>query len=386
MKIAVICPEFKESNINKQPWKYIYEISRYLKERGHDTFIITNSDEISNGIRIITVKKLFTPFKGETEEVLNILSQEKPDKCVMLLGLTSFLRKEFKIEQPVYGVFTSPLYSFGELLRNIGVKDSFKYRKYTTIHYINALIPKMFVKKWTKKFENIIFLSDYTRKKLVEKGLNSEKAVLIPSGIDKDFLNLPKAETVEKIRKQIDPENVPVIMYFTSPLTLRGTDTLVKAFGKVRKEMPCKLIFLSRVDYKELKDEEKVLRKIAKKCGVSDSIGIISKYLSREEIKEYLSAADIICLPFKIVISDVPVSILEAMALGKPVVSTNVACIPELLNGNGMVVKPNNHQELAGTILKLINNNFNKMHVTPKCYLKTYNDNFNTLIEFFGDL
>jgi phosphatidyl-myo-inositol dimannoside synthase len=385
LKIAVICPEFKESNINKQPWKYIYEISRYLKEQGHNIFIITNSDEISNGIRTITVKKLFNPFKGETEEVLNILSQENPDKCVMLLGLTSFLRREFKIEQPVYGVFTSPLYSFRELLRNIGVKDSFKYRKYTAIHYINALIPKMFVKKWTKKFENIIFLSDYTRKKLVEKGLNSEKAVLIPSGIDKDFLNLPKAETVEKIRKQIDPENVPVIMYFTSPLTLRGTDTLVKAFGKVKKEMPCKLIFLSRVDYKELKDEEKVLRKIAEEYGVSDSIEIISKYLSREEIKEYLSAADIICLPFKIVISDVPVSILEAMAIGKPVISTNVACIPELLNGNGMIVKPNNHQELAGTILKLVNNNFN-MHVTSKCYLKTYNDSFNTLIEFFGDL
>ncbi|KAF5055560.1 D-inositol-3-phosphate glycosyltransferase [anaerobic digester metagenome] len=357
MKIAVICPNFKESNLNKQPWKYIYEISKYLKKQGQDVFIITDSDENSDEIKIITVKKLFVPFKGETQEVLDILIQEKPDKCVMLLGLTSFLRKEFKIEQPVHGIFTSPLYSLGELLNNIGIKDSFKYRRYTSIHYINAMIPKIFVKKWTKKFENIIFLSDYTRKKLVEKGFNPEKAILIPSGIDEEFLIQPEKRSVEKIRRQINPENVPIIMYFTSPLTLRGTDTLVKAFGKVRKEKPCKLIFLSRIDYKELKDEEKILRKIAEENGVLDSLEIISEYLTREDLKKYLSAADMICLPFKIVISDVPVSILEAMALGKPVVSTNVACIPELLNGNGITVEPNNSLELAKSISNLLSDN-----------------------------
>ena len=49
----------------------------------------------------------------------------------MLLGLTSFLRKEFKINKPVIGIFTSPLYSIRELIGNIGLIDSFKYRKYT---------------------------------------------------------------------------------------------------------------------------------------------------------------------------------------------------------------------------------------------------------------
>jgi len=145
-------------------------------------------------------------------------------------------------------------------------------------------------------------------------------------------------------------------MYFTSPITLRGTDTLVNAFSLIRKKIPCKLIFLFRMDYKELSDEVNILKELAKKEGVLDSMEIISKYLSPEEIKEYLSVADVVCLPFKIVISDVPVSILEAMAVGTPVISTKVACITEILKGNGMIVKSNDPLDLATHIINLLNN------------------------------
>ena len=376
MKIAIICPDFQKSNIRKLPWKYIYEIAKYLSDK-HEIVVITDSDKQDiDGITIIHVKEIFKPLKGETDELLGIIEHENPDKCIMLLGLTSFLRREFKINKPVIGIFTSPIYSLKELVENIGVRDSLKYRKYTTIHYINAIIPDLFVKKWQEKFEKIIFLSDYTQKKIISKGLNDKKAVLIPVGIDKIFLELPEIEKIEKIKKIINPENVPVVMYFTSPLTLRGTDILVKAFAKIKKEIPCKLIFLSRIDYKELSTEEKILNEIANKEGILDSIEIISKYLSHEEIKEYLSVADVVCLPFKIVISDVPVSILEAMALKKPVISTNVASIPEIINGNGLIVNPNDSNDLAKSLLELFRNEdlMNKMKNRSRKYMEEYPD------------
>ena len=144
-------------------------------------------------------------------------------------------------------------------------------------------------------------------------------------------------------------------MYFTSPLTLRGTDTLVKAFAKVRKEKKCKLIFLSRIDDPELKKEEIILKKIARKYNVLDSMKIYSDYLSHNDLKKYISTADLVCIPFKIVISDVPISILEAMSLGKPVISTNVASIPELLS-NGVTINANDPKSLAKCILILLNN------------------------------
>lgn len=355
MKIAIICPDFQKSNLRKLPWKYIYELTKYLNDN-HEVVVITDSDKRDiNGICIFSIKKIFKPLKGETKELLNILERENPDKCIMLLGLTSFLRTEFKINNPVIGIFTSPIYPIRELIKNIGLKDSYKYRKYTLIHYLNALIPNFLIRKWQSKFDRIVFMSNDTFKKLVYKGLSPKRGLLIPPGLDEEFLILPEYENVNKIKNIINPEGVPVIMYFTSPLTLRGTDILVKAFAKVRKEINCKLIFLSRIDYFELLKEEKILKEIANKEGVSNSVEIISKYLNPKEIKEYLSASDIICLPFKIVISDIPISLLEAMALGKPVISTNVACIPEILNGNGKIVKANDSDDLADVLISLIN-------------------------------
>ncbi|MDI6644162.1 MAG: glycosyltransferase family 4 protein [Methanobacteriaceae archaeon] len=376
MKIAIICPDFQKSNIRKMPWKYIYEIAKYLGKK-HEIVIITDSNKQDiEKMNIKSIKKLFSPMKGETEELLDILYQENPDKCIMLLGLTSFLRREFKINKPVIGIFTSPIYSIKELIKNIGMKDSLKYRKYTAIHYLNALIPNLFVKKWTKKFDKIIFLSKYTQKKMISKGLCKSNSVLIPVGIDKSFLNWPEIENVENVRKRINPYNLPIVMYFTSPLTIRGTDILVKAFSKVRKEIPSKLIFLSRRDYEELHKEEIILKEIAAKKGISNSIEIISKDLTPKEIKEYISASDIICLPFKIVISDIPVSILEGMALNKPVISTNVACVTEMLNGNGLIVNTNDSEDLANSIIELINNKslFNKISYQSREYMENYPD------------
>lgn len=354
LKIVLICPDFQESNIRKLPWKYIYEIAKYLGNK-HEVLIITDTDKNEiDGIKIISVEKIFKPFMGETDELLDVIHQENPDKCIMLLGLTSFLRREFKIKQPVIGIFTSPIYSFWELIKNIRIRDSLKYRKYTLIHYVNSLIPNFFVKKWVDNYESIVFLSSYTKKKLIKKGLKKENAFLLPAGIDGNFLDPPAYESFVNLEKKINPENVPVIMYFTSPLTLRGTDTLTKAFTILRSERKCKLVFLSRIDDDELLREERYLEKIAKRGGVSDSVEIISDYLSPHEIKNYLALADIICLPFKLVISDVPVSILEAIAQGKPVVSTDVACIPELVNDSGILVPANNEIELADALRMML--------------------------------
>jgi glycosyltransferase involved in cell wall biosynthesis len=210
------------------------------------------------------------------------------------------------------------------------------------------------VKKWTNYFEKIIFLSNDTRKKMIERGLPLKSSILIPVGMDKDFLKLPDPVTVEAIEEKINPDNVPLIMYFTSPLTLRGTDILMEAFAQVRKENPCRLIFLSRRDNEELRKEEELLLEIAEREDVLDSVEFISRNLSPQEVKEYLCTSDMVCLPFKLVISDVPISILEAMALGKPVLSTEIASIPELLNGNGIMIPVNDKNRLKEKIMELL--------------------------------
>lgn len=360
MNISIICHDFRPSNINRLPWKYIYEIASYLSQNHKITVITNSSDEdlvkedFDIDLNVITVKKLFKPLKGETNELIDVLEREKPDKCVLLTGLTSFLRREFKIKQPTIGIFTSPTYPLMTLLKNIGIKDSLNYRRYTFIHYLNGLIPNYFVRKWGNSYEKMIFLSEYSEKKLIQKGFPDQKTHLIPCGIDDTFFHQPSSETVQTIRKKINPDNIPLIMYFTSPLTLRGTDTLLKAFARVLKTKNSRLVFLSRMDNKKLQDEVNKLEKIIKKEDIMEKVTIISEKLNIDEVKNYVSAADIICLPFKIIISDFPVSIIEAQLLGKTVISTDVAGIGEYVN-ESLLSKPNNHENLAETIIKELN-------------------------------
>lgn len=372
MKACVICFDFKNENLKRQPWKYIYKISKGLVVRGMDLVVVTDTYTTSiDNIKIQRVKKLSSIF-GETKEVLEILKEENPDIVVMLLGMTSFLRLNFKIDKPVIGILTSPIHSLREVL-NVGGREFLYHFNHIFLHLIGALIPRFLIRRRINQFNCIVVLSEENKKRLERFGVNTE-ILVIPPGIDEFYLELPDNNQVEKLKNKINPENAPLIMYFTSPLTLRGTDALIKAFAKVRRSIPCKLLILSRLEHEELVKEENLLKEIAIKEGVANSIRIISEYLTPEEVRAYLSIADIICLPFKIVISDVPISILEAVALGKPVVSTNIGCIPELLNGRGLVVKPNNPEKLADIIIRLLNNKELAIELGEKArkYMATY--------------
>jgi glycosyltransferase involved in cell wall biosynthesis len=109
-----------------------------------------------------------------------------------------------------------------------------------------------------------------------------------------------------------------------------------------------------RVDSKEEISEENFLRSLIKMLNLSSKFFVNSGILSREKIKEYIYASDVVALPFKIVQSEPPLSILESMALGKPVITTKTCGLPELIgNDRGVLVEPDNPKDLALAIYRL---------------------------------
>ena len=84
---------------------------------------------------------------------------------------------------------------------------------------------------------------------------------------------------------------------------------------------------------------------------------IFSKIFTRSEIKNFIALTNVVVLPFKLVPSDNPLSILEVMAQGKTVISTKLDGIPELLeNGKGYLINPNDPKDLASAISTLYSN------------------------------
>jgi glycosyltransferase involved in cell wall biosynthesis len=78
--------------------------------------------------------------------------------------------------------------------------------------------------------------------------------------------------------------------------------------------------------------------------------------LNHEQTKEMMSKCSIFCLPS--LSEGLPLVILEAMACGKPIVTTGVGGIKEAVKDseNGFIVKTKNSKEISDRIYKLIKN------------------------------
>ena len=100
-------------------------------------------------------------------------------------------------------------------------------------------------------------------------------------------------------------------------------------------------------------EELAVLQEEALNLGIQENV----KFLGfREDVPSLLRAMDVFLLPS--LSEGLPLSVLEALALQKPVVASDVGGIPEVVEDGitGYLVPPKNPQALADKILLLLRN------------------------------
>jgi len=100
------------------------------------------------------------------------------------------------------------------------------------------------------------------------------------------------------------------------------------------------------------------LKGYAEELGITERLDFLGS-VPQKRIMELIEASDVFVLP-SVPVSDgdidgIPVSLMEAMAMGCPVVSTYVSGIPELITDekSGLLVQPNDPKALAMAIERL---------------------------------
>ena len=76
-----------------------------------------------------------------------------------------------------------------------------------------------------------------------------------------------------------------------------------------------------------------------------------------DDVPRYLVAADAVAVPQRATtdtVGQVPAKIFDAMALGRPIVSTAVSMIPEILDGCGVLVPPGDVVALAASLRRVL--------------------------------
>jgi glycosyltransferase involved in cell wall biosynthesis len=191
----------------------------------------------------------------------------------------------------------------------------------------------------------VVTVSEYVRNYLISKGINPEKVYAIPTGVDLEKFNPDKVNKNLRAELGLD-ENIPLIGTVAVLRKKKGHHILLEAIPEVLREIP-EAIFVFVGDGPQRKNiEEKI-----KQYGLSKNVIMLGH---RNDIPQILNSIDLFILPT--LQEALGTSFLEAMAMGKPVIGSDVDGVREVIDDgiNGYLVSPNEPRLLASKILEIL--------------------------------
>ncbi len=193
----------------------------------------------------------------------------------------------------------------------------------------------------------VITTGEAIRGQMVEvNGFNADKIISIPTGIDVDIF---KPEGIyNDIREDLKLEkSTPLVGSVSVIRSWKGLDYLVKAVPLILKEMPkTRFIIAGEGPYK------KTLLKTIDETGVSDKICLLGH---REDTLNVFNSIDILAHP-SYANEGVSQSVLQAMAMKKPVVASDIPPLKEVVieNETGILTPVKNPGSIAAAIIRLL--------------------------------
>ena len=202
--------------------------------------------------------------------------------------------------------------------------------------------------------EKVTTNTSTNRLRLLLSGINPERVIDLPNGVDRARFAEPDPAAVTALRKRLELEDKKVVIFAGSlskpshPVAL-----LLDAFARVSRERPeaCLLLVGGGDEYATLQDK-------AKRLGISQKV-IFQGRVSPQEVPLYYHLADVSVDP---VYDDgaargrSPLKLFESWACGVPFVSGDAGDRRKLLGEPpaGLLVRPGDPVSLGEAILRVL--------------------------------
>ena len=182
---------------------------------------------------------------------------------------------------------------------------------------------------------------------------------IIPNGIDLELFSPDVSPISEFCDGKLN------IVFVGRLEKQKGVDYLIRAYRRVRQEISnARLIIIGPGTRLRGKYEKEVLR-----SGLKDVIFVGGR--SQSELPPYYKAADVFCAPAT-GLESFGIVLLEAMAVGKPIVATNIEGYNGVLTHGmeGLLVPPKNEKMLAQALVSLLTNESLRQEMAARARLK----------------
>ena len=198
--------------------------------------------------------------------------------------------------------------------------------------------------------DEIVAISEDTRRSLIRQGISSRKVRVIRNGIRVDID--ANGKNVEWARAALGIKGVGLVVGTVARLCpVKGQREFILAAGQVRNKFPDATFMIVGEDLEFDGNYRAELERLSERLGLDGYVQFVG---FRRDASRLMHAFDLFVLPSWI--EGLPVTILEAMAAGKPVIATPVGGVAELVvdGETGLLVPPRDPERLAQTITAML--------------------------------
>jgi glycosyltransferase involved in cell wall biosynthesis len=342
MKIAFLTPEYPHERIGHSGGigTSIKHLAEALILQGHDVVLLIYGQKedasfLDNGLQYYTIKNI--KFKGfswfltkkKIERLIDNLHSKKKIDIVEApdwTGISSFIKPKCPI-----------------VIRENGSDTYFCHLDKRKVKWKN----RFFEKKALKDADGIMSVSAYTGNLTnMLFGLNRLFSV-IPNGVN--------LEAFTSIANSTKNDN-PILLYFGTLIRKKGLLELPLTFNKVIETIPNAKLILVGKDASDIATGNNSTWELMKPLFTENAIKNVS-YLGSvpySTMKRHIEVAHVCVFPT--FAEALPVSWLEAMAMQKAIVASNVGWAPEVIDDglNGFLVAPKEHYRYSNRICDLL--------------------------------
>ncbi|MCT4603063.1 MAG: glycosyltransferase family 4 protein [Marinifilum sp.] len=198
-----------------------------------------------------------------------------------------------------------------------------------------------------RKSKRVATVSNFEKDRIKNFMKLGDNLVAIHNGVGDHFKQISDPELLTQAKKKYNlPDHFLFFLGNTDPK--KNTPNVLKAFANFKKQ--------SSVDYKlvMLDYEENALRKILSDIGhpeIRKDIHLTG-YVINTDLPAIISQCDVFLYPSLRESFGIP--ILEGMACGVPVITSNTSSMPEIAGNAALIVDPNNSSEITNGIVKIL--------------------------------
>lgn len=364
MKVIMSTPWAYPFSIFGGTERYVYFLSKYLVKEGIDVKIITSGPQnkgrntICDGIEYEFISKALPPYGKRFWPFLylfniNLARRLKEEKFNVLHSyhITAY----FYLHHTCAPVIIEP-FGLGQLC-------------FAKLNSIEMIFREILLKRpLAYCMTHADAIAADGRLQLQELAsqfkVPTEKIFILPDGVELDLIQTYTSNSRMK-REDLGLQDADLVLVNVNRLDRnKGISYLIDALGILNRKINAKLIMVG-AGPEETRINRQIERlKLRKKV-------VHFKNISDKNMFQLYTLADISVTPT--LWEGLPLVVLEAMAAGKPIVATNVADIPSVIKGNGIIVPPRDEKAIVDAVFKIYRGGLIRaMGIKSKEIIKSY--------------